>query len=122
MGDKCVALLQHLKASGVVSDNQTTLGFRRMLRALPDATVDNPHARSTFDYLVAKAVEGGVLPVRWTAAMTSVAVAREEGHGSSSSATGQASSGSSSSTSTGTTPIEPARPTHAEASPMPLGV
>lgn len=65
VADRCVALLAHLHAATVVSEHQTTLGFRRMLRALPDATVDNPHAHATFDRLVAAATGAGLLPARW---------------------------------------------------------
>jgi hypothetical protein len=123
LADKCVQLLAHLQQQhgggvGVVSERQVSEGFARMARALPDARVDNPHADATFSYLVGAAVERGLLPATWAAtALTAVpgTVPPKAATTTTSTASrpGAAAAG-------GATPVEPAKPTHADASPLPL--
>jgi hypothetical protein len=123
LADKCVQLLAHLQQQhggvGVVSERQVSEGFARMARALPDARVDNPHADATFSYLVGAAVERELLPATWAAtALTAVPGAAAPSKAattttSTASRPGAAAAG-------GATPVEPAKPTHADASPLPL--
>lgn len=129
LADKCLQLLTHLQAGGVVSERQLSEGFDRMHTALPDARVDNPHADATYAYLVGAAVERGLLPAAWVAtaltAAPGAAPPKAKTHPQPSSTTAAATTTTTSAAAArpgaaggGATPVEPAKPTHADASPL----
>jgi hypothetical protein len=107
-----VALLRHLRASGAASEHQLSTGFRRAYAALPDLTLDAPHARETLDAILAGAVAAHALPARWLSVLSKA--------GDSAAAGGAGGGGRGAGN--GGAVVEPARPFHSDPSPAPLGL